>query len=58
MEVGLDIISNVYTTKRTVAKPIRVQEVKSLSGKISYFSILEAYLNLPDKVSRSTIKRY
>lgn len=57
LELGLDTISNVDTTKRTLAKPIRVQEV--ISGKIIDFSsVKEAYLNLTDKVSISTIKRY
>lgn len=59
LEVGNDIISNVETSKRILAKPISVQEVKS--GKTRNFdSIKETYLYLLNinKVSISTISRY
>jgi hypothetical protein len=59
LEVGKEIISNVDTTKRTLVKPISVQEVKS--GKtLNFSSIKEAYLYLLNinKVSISTISRY
>jgi len=55
LEVGKEVISNVDATKRTLAKPINVQEVKS--GKILKFSsIKEAYLYISqfNKVSIST----
>jgi exosome complex RNA-binding protein Csl4 len=59
LEGGSDLISKVDAVKRTLVKPISVQEVKS--GKTRNFSsIKEAYLFLSNinKVSVSTISRY
>lgn len=59
LEGGNDLISKVDVIKRTLVKPISVQEVKS--GKTRNFaSIKEAYLYLSNfnKVSVSTISRY
>lgn len=59
LDVANETISNVDTIKRTLVKPISVQEVKS--GKtLKFSSIKEAYLYLHkiNKVSISTISRY